>query len=91
MGKTVESFRIALEGEIARWRGFEWALRESDSEAFDGLMDMRRSYASEGSNTTSPTVFEPMAFEHPDSRMPELYKILATNRTEKRGNYNDKI
>ena len=30
MGKTVESFRIALEGEISRWSGFVTALRKDD-------------------------------------------------------------
>jgi hypothetical protein len=60
MGKTVESFRIALEGEISRWSGFARALRKPDREAFDELMDMCRSYASESSNATNPIVFEPM-------------------------------
>ena len=60
MGKTVESFRIALEGEINRWSGFARALRKLDREAFDELMDMCRGYASESSNATNPIIFEPM-------------------------------
>ena len=60
MGKTVESFRIALEGEINRWNGFARALRKPDREAFDELMDMCRGYASESSNATNPIIFEPM-------------------------------
>ena len=60
MGKTVESFRMALEGEINRWNGFARALRKPDREAFDELMDMCRGYASESSNATNPIVFEPM-------------------------------
>ncbi len=60
MGKTVESFRIALEGEINRWSGFAWALRKPDREAFDELMDMCRSFASASSCATNPIVFEPM-------------------------------
>jgi hypothetical protein len=60
MGKTVESFRIALEGEISRWSRFARALRKPDREAFDELMDMCRSYASESGNATNPIVFEPM-------------------------------
>ena len=43
MGKTVESYRMALEGEISRWCGFARALRKPDREAFDELMDMYRS------------------------------------------------
>ena len=60
MGKTVESFKIALEGEIGRWGGFAWALRKPDRGAFDELMDMCRTYASESSCATNSIVFEPM-------------------------------
>ena len=60
MGKNVESFRIALEGEINRWSGFAHALRKPDREAFDELMDMCRTYASESSCATNPIIFEPM-------------------------------
>jgi hypothetical protein len=60
MGKTVESYRMALESEINRWNGFDRALRKADREAFGELMDMCRSYASESSNATNPIVFEPM-------------------------------
>jgi hypothetical protein len=43
MGKTVPSFRMALEFEIERWKGFKKALtREEDREAFEELMDMCR-------------------------------------------------
>ena len=60
MGKTVESFRIALEGEINRWSGFARALRKPDREAFDELMDACKSYASASSNSSSPIPFEPL-------------------------------
>ena len=60
MGKTVESYRMALEDEIRRWNGFGKALRIEDKEAFDALMDACRSYASAGSNATNPILFEPM-------------------------------
>jgi hypothetical protein len=60
MGKTVESYRIALEDEIRRWKGFEKVLRSEDKKAFEALMDACRSYASAGSNATQPILFEPM-------------------------------
>ena len=60
MGKTVESYRMALEDEINRWKGFEKTLRIEDKKAFDALMDACRNYASAGSNATNPIVFEPM-------------------------------
>ena len=61
MGKTVESYRIALEDEVQRWNGFAKALRNDDREAFEQLMDSCRSYASAASNATRPVMFEPMA------------------------------
>ena len=60
MGKTVESYRKALEDEIRRWNGFEKALRTEDREGFEALMDACRSLASAGSNATQPILFEPM-------------------------------
>jgi len=60
MGKTVESYRMALEDEICRWKGFAKTLRTEDKEAFDTLMDACRSLASAGSNATQPILFEPM-------------------------------
>jgi hypothetical protein len=60
VGKTVESYRMAVEDEIRRWSGFAKALRKEDREAFDALMDACRSYASAASNATKPILFEPM-------------------------------
>jgi hypothetical protein len=60
LGKTVESYRMALEDEIRRWTGFAKALRTEDREAFDVLMDACRGFASAGSNATQPILFEPM-------------------------------
>ena len=57
MGKTVESYRMALEDEISRWSGFEKALRIEDKEAFDALMDACRNFASAGSNATNAYSF----------------------------------
>jgi len=60
MGKTVESYRMALEDEIRRWDGFAKALRSEDRTAFEELMDACRVSASAGSNATQPVIFEPM-------------------------------
>jgi len=60
MGKTVESYRIALETEIGRWNGFARALRSEEQAAFAALMDACRSYASAAGNATRPILFEPM-------------------------------
>ena len=60
MGKTVESYRMALEDEIRRWKGFSKTLRTEDREAFEAIMDACRLFASAGSNATEPILFEPM-------------------------------
>ncbi len=60
MGKTVESYRMAIEAEIQTWKGFANALRIGEREAFDALMDACRGYASAGGNAVKPVLFEPM-------------------------------
>ena len=61
MGKTVPSYRMAVEWEIDRWRGFRNALaNEEEKQAFDEIMDMCRNLASAGSCATNPIIFEPM-------------------------------
>ena len=62
MGKTVPSYRMALESEIINWKNFKASLSsEEDKEAFEQIMDMARSHASAGSNACSPILFEPIA------------------------------
>ena len=60
MGKTVESYRLALDTEIQTWNGFAKALRTEDRDAFEQMTDACRNHASAGSNATRPEVFEPM-------------------------------
>ena len=75
VGKTVESYRMAVEDEIRRWNGFAKALRKEDREAFDLLMDACRSYASAGSNATKPVLFEPMIMSILVSQQIRLHKL----------------
>ena len=56
----MESYRVALDREAQRWSGFARALRKEDREAFEELMDVCRNYASAGSNSTRPVLFEAM-------------------------------
>jgi hypothetical protein len=75
VGKTVESYRMAVEDEIRRWNGFAKALRKEDREAFDALLDACRSYASAGSNATQPVLFEPMIMSMIVSQQIRLQKL----------------
>jgi hypothetical protein len=79
LGKTVESYRVALEDEIHRWSGFAKSLRSEEKAAFETLMDACRSHASAGGNATNPTLFEPMAISimlHQQMQLNKLEKQL---------------
>ena len=85
MGKTVPSYRMALEDEIGRWSGFAKALRIEDKEAFDAIMDACRSYASAGSNATQPLLFEPMIISilvSLQKKVTRLEKALDANKQQ---------
>ena len=60
MGKTVPSYRMALEMEIDGWRDFRKALDDRGREAFDELLDMCRNNAMASGNACNPIIFEPM-------------------------------
>ncbi len=85
MGKTVPSYRIALDSEIQRWSGFARALRKEDRTAFDQIMDACRNYASAASNATRPTVFESMVMTvllHHQKVLSKLEKTLDDSRKQ---------
>jgi hypothetical protein len=77
MGKTVESYRMALESEISRWNGFARALRSEEHRAFEALMDACRVYASAADNATKPILFEPMVMSI------LLYQQMSLQRLQK--------
>ncbi len=58
LGRTVVSYRQAVEEEIATWEGFKKALRMRDAEAFNKMMNACRLHASAGSMATRPVLFE---------------------------------
>jgi hypothetical protein len=75
VGKTVESYRMAIEDEISRWRGFANALRSEEKEAFETLMDACRAHASAGSNAVQPVLFEPMTMSMMLSLQKQVLKL----------------
>ena len=61
MGKTVPSYRMAIESEIHHWKSFRDALpSDEEKQAFETIMDMCRNHATAGSNACNPILFEPM-------------------------------
>ncbi len=60
MGKTVPSFRMALEAEIGSWRSYRKALKEGDRKVFDEIMGHTRAHASASSNAVRTSPLEAM-------------------------------
>ncbi len=58
MGRTVPSFRIALEQEIARWQNFRKALRAKDRRVFDFLMEKARNHSDAGMLANRPVILD---------------------------------
>jgi hypothetical protein len=58
MGRTVPSFRPALEHEIESWKDFKRALRPEDRKIFDKLMNFARIHADAGSLSARPMLSE---------------------------------
>ena len=86
MGKTVPSYRIALDKELQRWSGFARALRKEDRTAFEEMMDVCRNYASAGSNATRPVMFESMVMSillHQQKTLSELEKDIDAIRKKR--------
>jgi len=84
MGRTVPSYRQALEREIERWKGFRKGLRRKDAEAFDRMMNACRLLASAGSMATRPVLLEAMFMSillHQEKAMTEIREKL--DRLEK--------
>jgi hypothetical protein len=60
MGRTIPSFRIALEMEQAEWKPFRNALDKSDRKKFDEMWDIPRWYISACSNSVQYVRFHPI-------------------------------
>jgi len=75
LGRTVPSFRQALDSEIAHWEGFRRALRGRDVEAFDKMMNACRTYASAGGMATRTVLSEAMFMCILLSQQKELMEI----------------
>ncbi len=58
MGRTVPSFRPALEHEIESWKGFKRALRPEGQKIFNKLMNYARIHADAGSMSARPMLSE---------------------------------
>jgi hypothetical protein len=60
MGRTVPTFRAALEDAIGRWDGYRRALRQDERKAFDRMMDACRLHSSASGQAARPDPMEAM-------------------------------
>lgn len=58
IGRTVPSFRPALEHEIESWKDFKRALRPEDEHIFNKLMNYARIHSDAGSMSARPLLSE---------------------------------
>jgi len=86
LGRTIPSYRVALEEEVKAWKGFQDALRAPDREIFEDMLDQCRLYASAGSMGVRPKIIEVMfmtvLFAH-HKMLKELSSIVQQIHEEK--------
>jgi len=76
VGKTVPSYRMALEFEISRWKNSRGALSSAEEkQAFDVFMDMCRDNAMASGNACNPIIFEPMVMSILLSQLKEMPQL----------------
>lgn len=85
MGRTVPTYRLALERMAQQWNDFKRALRKDDREAFESLVNRARMHASAATYAISldPTesAFLSMLLEHEK----ELMRLKEERAARERG------
>ena len=68
MGRTIPSYRMAVEMERAKWKSFRALLGKQDKKLFDEMFSYSRLYNSAASNACKPILIHPILmsiiFEH---------------------------
>ncbi len=79
MGRTVPTYRLALERMVQQWNDFRRALRKDDREAFEALIKSARMHSSAStyaiSVDPSESAFLSMLLEH-EKELMRLRKML---------------
>ncbi|UCE45890.1 MAG: hypothetical protein JSU93_03200 [Methanobacteriota archaeon] len=88
MGRTVPTYRLALERMVQQWNDFRRALRKGDREAFEALMKSARMHASASTYAVSvdpsESAFLSMLLEH-EKELMRLRRILREDGYEEDG------
>ena len=85
MGRTIPSFRIALEQEIASWKDYRKSLRKGSRGILEDLFNAARNYCSASSNAVRPVRFQGMlmaiATQH-ETRLEDAAREIEKMRLE---------
>jgi hypothetical protein len=76
MGRTIPSFRIALDSEILSWKFFKNTLERDDKVRFEEMLNSSRLFASAGSFALRTSVFESMAMSIVFCHYSKLYNTM---------------
>jgi hypothetical protein len=94
MGRTIPSFRIALEIEQAEWKPFRNALDKSDRKKFDDMWDLPRWYISACSNSVQyvrlhPILMSILLYDYKELTqcISEVERIEAIVNSKKKGGW----
>jgi hypothetical protein len=77
MGRTLPSFRIALDMEKADWKPFRNALDKSERKEFDDMFDIPRLYLSACSNSVQLVPLHPIIMSIIFHHYKELTQLLS--------------
>jgi hypothetical protein len=77
MGRTIPSFRIALEMEKADWKPFRNALDKSERKEFDDMFDIPKSYISACPNSVQLVPLHPIIMSILFHHYKELTEIIS--------------
>jgi hypothetical protein len=77
MGRTIPSFRIALDMEKADWKPFRNALDKSERKDFDDMFDIPRLYLSACSNSVQLVPLHPIIMSILFHHYKELTQLLS--------------
>lgn len=77
MGRTVLSFRQALNREIESWKEFRRGLSPQDREHFDTLVAMARHHADASSLAARPVVLDAVLMSMLTGMMEKIEKLQA--------------
>ena len=83
MGRTIPSFRIALEEEITSWREFRGSMGSGSRKSLDDLFNEARKYCSASSNSVRPVKFDGMLMGMLAAHERRLEKLSATMEQER--------